>query len=242
MNPLPLSQWIDITATSNMQLYAVLANTGNSQAMREYYLHDGTQTPYGLYSGTPYADWFEVMPMVVPISNSSPFLDWVASTEHQDWGWLARSPFSLETIAEHMRGLTQVFLPTGEQVFFRYWDGEYMAEHLRYFGDDWRQVLPAFPFYWVNGEHFTVHISAHSEAKTFPWWEVPQGLIDSMLQKSTKPLLESTLEILLEEHGDDYLRFNLPTLTIKIERLLAQETSFRDMDGLLKKIIAELDI
>lgn len=242
MNPLPLSQWVEITGTSNMQLYAVLANTGNSQAMKEYYLHDGTQTPYGLYSGTPYADWFSVMPMIVPISNGSPFLDWVANTQHKDWGWLARSPFSLETIAEHIRGLTQVIIPTGEQVFFRYWDGEYMAEHLRYFGDRWSEVLPAFPFYWVNGEFFTVHIPATAEAKAFPWWEVPQGLIDSMLQSSTKPLLESALEVLAEEYPDEFLLFNQPTLKRKIERIFGQEDSYRDMDGLLQRILTELRV
>ncbi len=240
MNQLPLSQWVEITATSKMPLYAVLANTGESQAVKEYYIHDGTQTPYGLYSGTPYADWFSVMPMIVPLSDGSPFLDWVQQTEHKDWGWLARSPFSLKTIAEHLRGLTQVYLPTGEQAFFRYWDGEYMAEHLRYFGDDWRQVLPAFPFYWVNGEHFTVHISAHSEAKAFPWWEVPQALIDNMLNKSTKPILNNALHILKEKYPQHYWLFQNTILKNKMSRIIEQENDFDDLDGLMNRIIADV--
>ena len=238
MNHLPLNQWVEITGTSNMPLYAVLSNTGESQAVKEYYLHDGTQTPYGLYSGTPYADWFSVMPMIVPISNSSPFLDWVATTEHKDWGWLARSPFSLETITEHIRGLTQVIMPTDEQVFFRYWDGEYMAEHLRYFGDRWSEMLPAFPFYWVNGEFFTVHIPATAEAKSFPWWNVPQGLIDRLLQENTKPILGNVLQVLREEHPELYWQFDEAILRMKIERVIS--VSKLDLNDVIEIVVAKL--
>lgn len=242
MTSLPLSQWVDITASSNMPLYAVLNSTGASQAVQEYYIHDGTATPYGLYSGTPYADWFSVMPMIVPLSNNSPFLDWVASTEHTDWGWLARSPFTLDIIAEHLRGLTQVIMPTGETVFFRYWDGEYMAEHVRFMGDKWSEVLPAFPFYWINGEHFTVHISAKAEAQVSPWWQVPQALIDSMLQTNTKPLLESIMQILSEDYPAEFLTFSQPVLKRKIQRVLEQQRSYHDMDGLFEKVLQALKI
>lgn len=237
MNQLPLSQWVEITATSNMPLYAVLANTAESQAVKQYYIHDGTQTPYGLYSGTPYADWFSVMPMIVPLSDGSPFLDWVQQTEHKDWGWLARSPFKLEVVAEHLRGLTQVFLPTGEQAFFRYWDGEYMAEHLRYFGDDWRQVLPAFPFYWVNGEHFTVHISAHSEAKAFPWWHVPQVLINTILAQKTQPVLLNIIQILKDDHPELYASYSERVIKNKIEHLLSVH---QDAEKVLTMLLRQL--
>lgn len=238
MNSLPLNQWIDITATSNMPLYAVLNNTGASQAVKEYYRHDGTKTPHGLYLGTPYADWFSVMPMIVLLSDNSRFLNWIASTEHKDWGWLARSPFSQETISDHLKGLTQVIMPTGETVFFRYWDGEYMTEHLRFMGDKWSQVLPAFPFYWMNGEHFTVRIPVKAEAQVSPWWQVPQELIDSILQKNTKPLLGNVLQALRERYPELYWKFDEAILIIKIKRIIA--VSEPKFDRVIDAIVAEL--
>lgn len=239
MNPLPLSQWVEITGTSNMQLYAVLANTGNSQAMKEYYLHDGTQTPYGLYSGTPYADWFSVMPMIVPISNGSPFLDWVANTQHKDWGWLARSPFSLETIAEHIRGLTQVIMPDGDTAFFRYWDGQYFSFHLEYLGQEWASILPVFPFYWVNGQYFTFQVSAQPEPKAFPWWSVPKELIRNLIKQDQTPALVHILQVLQEDYPDIYWSMDEDLLKIKIEHIL--DNSSCVLEELLKNVIHYLE-
>ncbi|BEA62396.1 DUF4123 domain-containing protein [Escherichia coli] len=117
---LPLRQWLDITATSNMPLYAILSNVSEAKPVREYYQHDGSQTPTGLYSATPYADWTEAMPMIVRLDENSPFLKWVETTEHKNWGWLARSPMPFERILQHLRGLIKVILPDGKEVFFRY--------------------------------------------------------------------------------------------------------------------------
>ncbi|MDQ7212775.1 DUF4123 domain-containing protein, partial [Serratia fonticola] len=78
--------------TSGTPLYAVLANTNGAQGIKAYYREDGSRTPYGLYANTPYANWFEVMPVLVPLTDGSPFLHWVAETPLRNWGWLARSP------------------------------------------------------------------------------------------------------------------------------------------------------
>lgn len=219
MNQLSLNQWIDITTSSNMQLYAVLNNTGASQAVKEYYIHDGSHTPYGLYSGTPYADWFSVMPRLVPLSNNSPFLNWIASTEHKDWGWLACSPFPQDVIAEHLRGLTQVILPSGKEVFFRYWDGEYLSNHLKFLGNEWHSILPAFPFYWINGEYFTVKIPEHTEPKAFPWWQVPQPLIDFMLEENLTPLVTNMMIWLQDNEPTLYEAYPEAIIRYKAEHL-----------------------
>ncbi|MFV8861140.1 DUF4123 domain-containing protein, partial [Serratia fonticola] len=73
--------------TSGTPLYAVLANTNGAQGIKAYYREDGSRTPYGLYANTPYANWFEVMPVLVPLTDGSPFLHWVAETPLRNWGW-----------------------------------------------------------------------------------------------------------------------------------------------------------
>ena len=146
MLDMPLSNWRTITATSSMPLYAVLSNVSDAQAVKNYYITDSSQTPYGLYTGTPYEHWFSVMPMLVRLDEHSPFLDWVNNTEYKDWGWLARSHLPFEDICAHLRSLTQAIMPDGETVFFRYWDGEYLSIMLDYFTDSWQDVLLPLPF------------------------------------------------------------------------------------------------
>lgn len=240
MNPLPLSQWVEITAASNMPLYAILSNVGSSQAVKEYYLHDGSHTPVGLYSNTPYDAWVSVAPMIVPLDENSPFLSWVEYTEHRDWGWLARSPYPFERIIAHFRGLVQVILPDETVVFFRYWDGSWLAEHLRYMGDDWRAVMPPFAFYCVNGESFCVHISADAEPKISPWWKVPQGAIDFMMQKDNTPLLNNVMNHLKEQRPDIFNINDETVLNARLHRQLKTMGSSPDMSAFIQYIENEM--
>ncbi len=240
MNQLPLSQWIEITATSRMPLYAILSNVGSSQAVKEYYLHDGRNTPVGLYSNTPYDAWVSVAPMIVPLEENSPFLNWVENTEHHDWGWLARSPYPFERIIAHFRGLVQVILPDETVVFFRYWDGCWLSEHLRYMGDGWRDVMPPFAFYRVNGESFCVHISADAEPKISPWWNVPQGVIDFMMQKDSAPLVTSAMKYLKEQRPDIFNIHDETVLKARLHRRLRVTGNPPDMSTLIQYIESEM--
>lgn len=233
---LPLRQWLDITATSDMPLYAILSNVSEAKPVREYYLHDGGQTPIGLYSATPYANWTEAMPMIVPLDERSPFLKWVETTEHKNWGWLARSPMPFERILQHLRGLIKVILPDGKEVFFRYWDGKWFAEQLRFMGDDWREVMPPFAFYFVNGEDFTVHITGQGEPKASPWWHIPQALIDAMMQKDNTPLVEGVMKTLRELRPDIFHACDNAVLASRIRRTLGNTTCMPDMNKLIELV------
>ncbi|WP_445612016.1 DUF4123 domain-containing protein [Hafnia alvei] len=119
--------WIKNTETSGSRLYAILASTNGGAALKAYYALDGKHTPQGLYADTPYANWYPVMPMLVELSPYSPFLTWVEEHATPAWGWLARSPLIESVIAQHLAGLTQVLMPNGQAVFFRYWDGRYLS-------------------------------------------------------------------------------------------------------------------
>lgn len=40
-------------------LVAVLSNVSDAQAVKQYSMTNGTQTPLGLYTSTPYSNWHE---------------------------------------------------------------------------------------------------------------------------------------------------------------------------------------
>ncbi|MDN6114821.1 MAG: DUF4123 domain-containing protein [Enterobacterales bacterium] len=113
-----IAEWIANASTSSSRLYAVLASTNGAAGLKAYYKLDGRRTPNGLYAGTPYANWYPVMPMVVELSPYSAFLSWVKNQAEPGWGWLALSSLPEETILQHMSSLTQVFMPNGQTVFF----------------------------------------------------------------------------------------------------------------------------
>jgi hypothetical protein len=225
MLAMPLSQWRTITATSAMPLYAVLSNVSDAQAVKNYYITDGSQTPYGLYTGTPYEHWFSVMPMLVRLDEHSPFLDWINNTEHKDWGWLARSHLPFADICAHLRSLIQAIMPDGETVFFRYWDGEYLSIMLDYFTDSWQDVLPAFAFYWINHQSHVVHVPVEQAVQTSPWWQVPQPLIDTLVQTTLTPLISNMLLWLKENNLPLYDAFPEALIKQKIMHLAAKHKS-----------------
>jgi hypothetical protein len=225
MLAMPLSQWRTITATSAMPLYAVLSNVSDAQAVKKYYITDGSQTPYGLYSGTPYEHWFSVMPMLVRLDEHSPFLDWINNTEHKDWGWLARSHLPFADICAHLRSLTQAIMPDGETVFFRYWDGEYLSIMLDYFTDSWQDVLPAFAFYWINHQSHVVHVPVEQAVQTSPWWQVPKGLLDSISKKNQTPLINNIIQHLQHDYPEIYFGFDEDILYKKLTYLVAKLSS-----------------
>ena len=239
MTKLALSDWSQITATAKMPLYAVLSNVSDAQSVKNYYVTDGSQTPYGLYTGTPYTNWHSVMPMIVQLDENSPFLNWVSQTEYQNWGWLARSHLPFESICAHLRSLTQVIMPDGETVFFRYWDGTYLAEQIRFMADSWAEVLPAFAFYWVNGEPFTVFVPLQAEAQVSPWWQVPAELIDYLSQKNKTPLIDNIMQYLQENCHKTYWGIDRDILLKKIQYYLNNVMVSNDPD-LLKNLIKYL--
>ncbi|MCO6538405.1 MAG: DUF4123 domain-containing protein [Gilliamella sp.] len=240
MLDMPLSNWRAITATSSMPLYAVLSNVSDAQAVKNYYITDGSQTPYGLYTGTPYEHWFSVMPMLVRLEEHSPFLDWVNNTEYKDWGWLARSHLPFEDICTHLRSLTQAIMPDGETVFFRYWDGEYLSIMLDYFTDSWQDVLPAFAFYWINHQSHVVHVPFEQAVQTSPWWQVPQKLLDQLSTAKPKLLVDHILQLLQENYLDIYTAFPHQVLETKIIHLLSLSTKKQNVfDFILQQLNQE---
>ncbi|MDH8506171.1 DUF4123 domain-containing protein, partial [Klebsiella pneumoniae] len=76
-----------------------------------------------------------------------PFLDWVATTESTDWGWLAVSSSLPETVVAHLQSLTKVFVHSDQAVFLRFWDAAQFLPIVRNLGDETGSVLPVFQRY-----------------------------------------------------------------------------------------------
>ena len=166
-----------------------------------------------LWAGTPYAAWDEVMPSVGIVEPGSPFLDWAASTQASDWGWLAVSSCPLETVVGHLQGLTKVYLPDGKQVFLRFWDGAQFLPILLQAGGE---ILPVFQRYLINGQPLSVTTGPVTAAKACPWWQVPAALLEHLAGQPPHTLIDNLMQWLEEQRPDLHAAFTPTTLQHKV--------------------------
>ncbi|WP_332765359.1 DUF4123 domain-containing protein [Pseudomonas koreensis] len=130
-----------------------------------------------LWADTVYAEWDAVMPCVGTVSLDSEFLHWVADTESRDWGWLVVSSASLEVLVEHFRSLTQVLMPNGKTVFFRFWDGRFLLPILHFGEVEAWKLFPLVSRALINGQALHIGGAAQTSGKVFPWWQVPESVL-----------------------------------------------------------------
>ncbi|AZF50963.1 hypothetical protein C4J85_0448 [Pseudomonas sp. R4-34-07] len=172
--------------------------------------------PQPIWAGTAYAEWTEVMPYVAIIEADNPFLDWVATTESTDWGWLAVSSSPLEAVVAHLQSLTKVFFPDGQAVFLRFWDGVQFLPIVQQLGDEAGKVLPVFQRYLINGQPLTVAAGPVTAAKASQWWRVPAALLEQLAEQSPQTLIDNLLQWLEEQRPDLYTAFTPATLQHKV--------------------------
>ncbi|WP_053214740.1 DUF4123 domain-containing protein [Pseudomonas sp. Q12-87] len=208
--------WLqDHPLQASEQLFAILGNASAAEPLPAW-RRSMTLAPSPIWADTPYAEWESVMPYVASVSPDSEFLDWIASTDSLDWGWLAVASVSQQTLAEHLRGLTQVLLPGGRSVFFRFWDGCFVLPILQAADVDAGQLLPVVSRCLINGQSLEVVGNARRPARAFPWWQVPDGVLQALAERSTDALLNNLLGWLSEEHPDLFERVDERILRRKI--------------------------
>lgn len=203
-----------IQSTEN--LIVVLSNASDAKPLNAWRSLAAGGPPQPIWAGTAYAEWTEVMPYVAIIEADSPFLDWVATTESTDWGWLAVSSSPLENVVAHLQSLTKVFLPDGQAVFLRFWDGVQFLPILQKLGDEAGKVLPVFQRYLINGQPLTVASGPITAAKISPWWRVPAPLLEQLAEQSPQTLIDNLLQWLEEQRPDLYAAFTPATLQHKV--------------------------
>ncbi|WP_458376281.1 DUF4123 domain-containing protein [Pseudomonas pergaminensis] len=203
-----------IQSTEN--LFAIFSTASVAKPLDAWRTLAVGMPPQPIWAGTAYAEWSEVMPYVGIIEPDSPFLDWIATTESKDWGWLAVSSSPLETVVAHLQSLTKVYLPDDQQVFLRFWDGSQFLPILQQLGDEAGKVLPVFRRYLINGQPLAVATGSVTAAKTSPWWHVPAPLLEQLAEQSPQTLIDNLVQWLEEQRPDLYTAFKSETLRHKV--------------------------
>lgn len=223
MNKLIPQHWLQRQPLmADEQLFAVLSSTSDGEPFKVWSGSTTAQTPSPIWADTIYAEWDTVMPFVGIVAVDSEFLDWVATTESRDWGWLAVSSASPEVVVEHFRSLTQVLMPDGKTVFFRFWDGRFLLPILQSDAVDSVQLLPVISRGLINGQAIDIGGVAQVSGRVFPWWKVPDSVLVST---GDEVRVSNTLQWLSEEHPPIFESFPEPVLRCKVRQFFQVSVS-----------------
>ncbi|MFC3024439.1 DUF4123 domain-containing protein [Vibrio zhugei] len=204
-----------------LQWYVVLNTTSDTPVLQAFHEHGGHDV-LGLWLGTPYEDWKAVMPRIAAVDAKHPFLAWMQSDEApDDWGMLvgAAQPYAL--VREHLQGLTQVWMPNGDYVFFRFFDPRFGLKVAELCDDSERSQLMGPMAVWTNG-HDAVHNTEVKETskQEFPWWSVPESVVKALTEDDLSMLIMNSLQWLKEECADLYFAYPEPIVKAKTTHLV----------------------
>ena len=216
-SPLTPGAWLaQHPLAANERIFAVLGNASEAKPYAAWRAMAAGEPPQSIWAATAYADWDEVMPHVALVEPGSAFLDWIATTAATDWGWLAVSSSPVETVIEHLKGLTKVYLPDDREVFLRFWDGAQFLPIVQTLGDEMGAVVPVFQRYLINGQPLTVATGPVTAAKPSPWWRVPAPLLEHLATQSPQILIDNLLQWLEEHRPELFTAFAPATLRHKV--------------------------
>ncbi|MDT3312183.1 DUF4123 domain-containing protein [Pseudomonas sp. rhizo66] len=222
------------------RLYLVISAASDSDALKNLYLTEPTAQLIPIWGGTPYSTWQPVMPYVTELKANSAFLPWIAETDALDWGWLAVSRSEPNDVFEHLRSLTQVKMPDGTEVFFRFWDGRHIYPILHGLGEKAGEVMPVFERYLINGQSLEVGTRVVPRVKDWPWWEVPKPLLDGLAKESPTTLISNLMQWLEEDRPDIYTAWPENNLKLKISRFVRRPDAPKNLkEALLNHLILE---
>ncbi|MFW9079254.1 DUF4123 domain-containing protein [Pseudomonas sp. P2757] len=210
------------------QLFAIFSSASGANPLKAWPM--AAQMPKPIWADTIYSEWDAVMPYVGIVDTDSEFLDWVATTESRDWGWLAVSSASLEVVVEHLRSLTQVLMPGGKRVFFRFWDGRFLLPILQSDEVDAGKLLPVIERGLINGHALEIGGRAQVSGRVFPWWQVPEKLLTEF---DGEARVANVLQWLSEEHPALFEAFSGNVLRSKVVRFFAVSASDESSDSAL---------
>ncbi|MDB5994540.1 MAG: hypothetical protein JWP42_1676 [Pseudomonas sp.] len=201
---------------SSEQLYAVFGSASSAEPFKAWQTCSSLPAPSSIWADTAYAEWEAVMPYVGIVAAGSEFLQWVDTTASQDWGWLAVSSAPQEVLIEHLRSLTQVLLPNGNAVFFRFWDGRHLLPILQSAEVDAARLMPAIGRCLINGQALEIGGDALKTSRVFPWWEVSATLLEHLSEHSNTTRLNNLLKWLSEDRPDLFEAFSESVLRHKV--------------------------
>jgi hypothetical protein len=206
----------------NEHLYLIISAASEADALQALRASVPAHPLLPIWSDTPYATWQAVMPYLSKLDPGSAFLSWITETDSLDWGWLAVSRCDPQEVLAHLRSLTQVKMPDGSEVFFRFWDGRFIHPILERLGEAAGEMLPVFERYLINGKCLEVTARKVPAVKDWPWWEVPKSLLDTWAEQDPAILISGLMQWLEEEHSEVFLAWPKANLNLKISRFLKQ--------------------
>ncbi|WP_263219916.1 DUF4123 domain-containing protein [Pseudomonas atacamensis] len=225
---------------SGERLYLIVSAASDADALKTLYLTEPTAQLIPIWGGTPYSTWQPVMPYLTELKANSAFLPWIAETDALDWGWLAVSRSEPNEVFEHLRSLTQVKMPDGTEVFFRFWDGRHIYPILRGLGEKAGEVLPVFERYLINGQALEVGTRVVPKVKDWPWWEVPKGLLEGLSKDNPATLVSNLMQWLEEDRPDLYTAWPENNLKLKITRFVRRPDAPQNLkEALINHLILE---
>ncbi|RRW59899.1 MULTISPECIES: DUF4123 domain-containing protein [Pseudomonas] len=225
---------------SGERLYLIVSAASDADALKTLYLTEPTAQLIPIWGGTPYSTWQPVMPYLTELKANSAFLPWIAETDALDWGWLAVSRSEPNEVFEHLRSLTQVKMPDGTEVFFRFWDGRHIYPILRGLGEKAGEVLPVFERYLINGQALEVGTRVVPKVRDWPWWEVPKGLLEGLSKDNPATLVSNLMQWLEEDRPDLYTAWPENNLKLKITRFVRRPDAPQNLkEALINHLILE---
>ncbi|RON10682.1 hypothetical protein BK659_03990 [Pseudomonas brassicacearum] len=224
------------------QLFAVFGNASSAEPLKAWQRSITAQAPSPIWADTAYTEWGPVMPYVGIVAAGSEFLEWVATTESRDWGWLAVSSAPQEGLVDHLRSLTQALLPNGNAVFFRFWDGRYLLPILQSAQVDVAQLMPLIGRCLINGQALEIGGRALETSRAFPWWEIPGALLEQLAAQSAATRINNLLKWLSEDRPDLHEAFSESVLRHKVAIFLeAPDLPQAPKTALVDYLMAELN-
>ncbi|UST70317.1 DUF4123 domain-containing protein [Pseudomonas moraviensis] len=225
---------------SGERLYLIISAASDADALKTLYLTEPTAQLIPIWGGTPYSTWQPVMPYLTELKANSAFLPWIAETDALDWGWLATSRSAPNEVFEHLRSLTQVKMPDGTEVFFRFWDGRHIYPILRGLGEKAGEVLPVFERYLINGQALEVGTRVVPKVRDWPWWEVPKELLDGLSKDNPATLVSNLMQWLEADRPDLYTAWPENNLKLKITRFVRRPDAPQNLkEALINHLILE---
>lgn len=224
------------------QLFAVFGSASSAEPFNAWRSANPLHAPSPIWADTAYAEWEPVMPYVGKVEPGSEFLEWVTGIESCDWGWLTVATSAQDALVEHLRSLTQVLLPNGSAVFFRFWDGRHLLPILQSAEVDAAQLMPVINRCLINGQPLDIGGSSLKSTRIFPWWEVSESLLEHLAQNSATTRIDNLLKWLSEDRPDLYEVFSERILRHKVANFLeAPDLPSAPKSALVDFLITELD-
>ncbi|MZI93094.1 DUF4123 domain-containing protein [Vibrio sp. CAIM 722] len=206
---------------ADLNWFVVLNTTSDEPILKTFYEHGGEDVQ-GLWLGTPYSDWREVMPRIAPITPEHPFLAWADSEDAaKDWGMVVGSELEFSAVRNHLQSLTQVWMPNVEHVFFRFYDPRFGIKTADLCDDVERAKLMGPMTIWASTTSSVVNPTPKDiNKKEFPWWNVPESVVKALTEDDPSTLIMNSLQWLKEECADLYFAYPEAIVKAKTTHLI----------------------